>query len=90
MPEVKEFRLKVSETGIVKKSAFSSSISIVYAGMLNDTTFSVAVIWSRGHNSMAYNLYLSKYDREFFLHKGRVEILEVYKDEIRLKYHEVK
>ena len=80
------YSLKIGETAKVRPSFFKSAESIVYAGMLNDLTYSVLVTWSFGHNSMAYNLYIPKNQKEFFTPKGRVQVEYVSTEEIRFTY----
>ena len=88
MSDNKIYTLKIGETTKVRPGVFRSSESIVYAGMLNDLTYSVAVSWSFGHNSMAYNLYLPKDKREFSTQKGRVQVEYVSTEELRFTYKE--
>ena len=58
MSGTNEYKLKLGETSKVRPGFFKGTISIVYAGMINESIFSVVVTWSYGHNSMAYNLYI--------------------------------
>ena len=83
-----KFKLKLSETAKVRPGFLRSSISIVYAGMLNESIFSVVVTWSSGHNSMAYNLFIPKHQREFFAPIGRVQVEYVSPEEIHFSYIE--
>ena len=89
MPEAKEYKVKLGETSKVRPGFFKGSISIVYAGMLNESLFSVVVTWSSGHNSMAYNLYVPMHEKEFFTPKGRVLVDYVSPEEIRFSYFDL-
>jgi len=88
MSELNEHRIRVSQTAKVRPGVFRAQVSVVYAGMINESTYSIAVLWSYGHNSMAYNLYLPKNQTEIEIPKGRLEVLYVSKDEIQFKYIE--
>ena len=83
------YSLKIGETAKVRPGVFRASESIIYAGMLNDLTYSVAVTLSYGHNSMAYNLYLPKDKKEFSTQKGRVQVEYVSLEEMRFTYQEI-
>lgn len=80
--------LKVGETAKVKPAFFKSAESIVYAGMINDLTFSVVVTWTFGYNSMAYNLFIPKDKKEFYTQKGRVQVEYVSVEEMRFTYQQ--
>lgn len=80
------YSLKIGETAKVKSSFFKSSESIIYAGMINDQIYSMAVSWTFGYNSMAYNLYLPLNQKEFYTQKGKVLVEYANKDEIRFTY----
>jgi hypothetical protein len=85
MNEPKEYTLKVGENAKVK-SGFMTSYSLVYAGMLSDYIFSIAVTWSSGNNSAAYNLYFEKGQREIKFLNGRLTVRDVSKSEIRFVF----
>ena len=85
MKQPKEFALKVGE-GAKVKSGFMTSYSVVYAGMLSDHVFSIAVTWSFGHNSAGYNIYLDKGQRDIKFLDGRLTIRDVSKNEIRFVF----
>jgi hypothetical protein len=81
-----EYTLRVGESAKIKRAFFSTSWSIVYAGMPNDATFSLVVMMSMGHNSAAYNLYFPVDAREFSLPTGsRVAVYSVSQNEIRIR-----
>ena len=82
------FTLKIGEREKVSPAFFNSSESIIYAGMNNDSTYSVIVTRTLGNNSYAYNLYLPKDKREFATLKGKVKVEYVSTEEIRFVYQE--
>jgi hypothetical protein len=81
-----EYTLKFSQTVKVRPGIFRSQISIVYTGMVNEHTFSIAVIWSYGHNSMAYNLFFPQHQKQIEIPKGILEIISITKDELRFRH----
>jgi len=84
-----EYTVKLSETVKVRPGVFRASVTIIYAGMLNESVYSIAITWSYGHNSMAYNLFIPKHQKEIYLPKGRVEVDYVSPEEIRFKYFDM-
>ena len=84
-----KYSLKIGETAKVRPGVFRSSESIIYTGMLNDLTYSVVVTWTFGNNSLAYNLYLPKDQREIPTPKGRLQVEYVSIEEIRFTYTEL-
>ena len=89
MGENDEYRLRVSQTAKVRRGVFRSQVSVVYAGMLNDNTYSIVVLWSLGHNSLAYNLFFPRHQKELEIPKGKMEILSVTQDELRFKHYTI-
>lgn len=77
--------LKVGEEAKLKGS-FAGGWWIVFAGMPNRDTYSVAVRWASGNTAAAYNLFLSTGQTEFAAAKGRVRVHSVSSHEIRLRY----
>jgi len=82
------YALKIGEKEKVSPAFFNSSESIVFAGMINDATYSVVVTRTLGNNSFAYNLYLPKDKKEFATLKGRVLVEYVSTEELRFSYKE--
>jgi len=85
MPESKRYTLKVGESAKVRTRLLTSH-ALIYAGMLGTGVCSVAVVWSCGQNSMAYNLFLSERQREFRTAGGRVVVHRVTPEEIDFSY----
>jgi hypothetical protein len=86
MPENNICTLKIGEKEKVSPAFFNSSESIIYAGMINDLTYSVVVTRTLGNNSFAYNLYLPKDKKEFATLKGHVQVEYVSTEELRFIY----
>jgi len=89
MSGTNEYKLKLGETSKVRPGFFQGTISIVYAGMLNESIFSVVIRWSSGNNSLAYNLYISNHQKEFFTPKGRIQVEYVSPEEFRFSYFDI-
>ena len=79
-----EHRLKVGESALIKKNIFASH-TVFYAGMPNEDTYSLAVTFQAGHMYGGYNLFLPLGRREVFHKKGKITVLAVSPDEVRLK-----
>ena len=81
-----EFSLKVGESAAVRPRWWGKSWSVIYTGTQADGTCSIAVMWTMGHNSAAYNLYLTEAQREFRLPVGRVQVVEHSAAGVRLRF----
>ena len=68
------------------RGGFAGGWWIVYAGMPNADTYSVAIKWASGNNAASYNLYLSTGQTEFSAAKGRVRVYSVSARDIRLRF----
>ncbi|MHC4519869.1 MAG: hypothetical protein ACYTAS_14870, partial [Planctomycetota bacterium] len=55
--------LKLGESIPIKRGLMTK-VSLLYAGMPNERTFSVVVTTTAGHMGMGYNLYLPAGERE--------------------------
>ena len=85
MNDPKEYTLSLGESAKVK-SGFMTSYSLIYAGMLSDYVFSIAVTWTSGNNSAGHNLYIERGQREIKLLGGRLTVRDVSKSEIRFVF----
>lgn len=65
--------LKLGESVLIKRG-FMTKVSLVYAGMPNEKTFSVVVTKTAGHMGMGYNLYLQVSEREAMIGETGVTI----------------
>lgn len=81
-----DYTLQLGESAKVRTGIFKSSVSIVYSGMVSENIYTIAVTWSFGHNSMAYNLFFPKRQREIFTPKDRLEVEYVSSEQIRFSY----
>lgn len=81
-----EYKLGVGESGAIRRRFFRKSWSIVYAGMPNEGSYSLAITWSVNYNSAAYNLFLPEDQRELAFLEGRIVVQEVSPREIRFRY----
>jgi hypothetical protein len=79
-----EYRLKVGESAPIKKTIFSAHM-VVFSGMLDDHTYSLAITYSMGNQYGAYNLFMPRDRHEVFHKKGKIIVLDVNPNEIRLK-----
>lgn len=68
------------------RSSFAGGWWLVYAGMPNGDTYSVAIRWASGNNAAAYNLYLATGQSEFMAAKGRVRVYSVSPRDIRFRF----
>lgn len=85
MKEIKEYNLKIGETAEIKKGLISK-YSVVYAGKLNDSLFSLVVIWTSGYNSMAYNLYLPTTQTKIRINKWVLDIQSVSSENLLFRF----
>jgi hypothetical protein len=88
MNQNNEYQLRVGEKAVVRPGVVRKKISVVNAGMINESVYSLAVMWTYGNNSLAYNLYLQKNQTEIEIPKGKLEILYFSKDVIRFRFIE--
>ena len=80
-----ECELKVGESRVLKRTVFTST-SIIFAGMLNDSVFSVVISYTSGNNSLAYNLYLPVSQKTLDVAKRTITIYSVSRYSMRMKY----
>lgn len=57
MPATQQHDLKLGESVVIKRT-FMTRHTLLYAGTPNTETLALAVIRERGHQALAYNLYL--------------------------------
>ena len=85
MASPQDVSLKVGEEAKLR-SGFAGGWWIVFAGMPNRDTYSVAIRWASGNNAAAYNLFLPTAQTEFSAAKGQIRVYSVSSHEIRLRY----
>ena len=83
MLEKRDLSLKVGE-GTTLKASFMSKTVLLYTGMPNRETFSVAVTFTSGHASHAYTLFYPKSRRRLEIRNSLIEVLTVTPDEMRV------
>jgi hypothetical protein len=86
MPDNKFHDLEIGESVRIKRGLMTS-ISLVYAGMPNDGTFSVAVTVTAGHMGMGYNLYFPIDHRQFALAGIPISVQAVSPASVQLTVH---
>lgn len=79
----REYVLKVGETADIKRSFFGTSYSVIYAGMPNNTVYSVVVTRAAGYHAIAYNLFLPVEQTRVQLPKGCLVVRVATAEEIR-------
>ncbi len=79
--------LKIGESVRIKRG-FMTSISLVYAGMPSDATFSLAVTMTSGHIGMGYNLYFPLDRRQFELAAVPITVQSVSPTGAQLMLHQ--
>jgi hypothetical protein len=86
MSDNKFHDLKIGESVRIKRG-WMTGISLVYAGMPNDGTFSVAVTVTSGHMGMGYNLYFPIDHRQFALAGIPISVQAVSPARVQLTVH---
>ena len=86
MSETKEYTLRLGESATVRPGLFKAKVEVVFAGMVSDDAYSIAVKWSWSNNSLAYNLYFSNRDREIVLPAGKMTVIDLGREKILFKY----
>ncbi len=81
----KDYSLLVGESAKVK-TIFFGNITVAYAGMVSEQVYSVVVQWSSGNNSLAYNLYLGRNQREVHLPKGKIIVSGATPERMNFRY----
>ena len=81
-----EFTLQVGEFRVLQRAFFGRTWAVAYAGMPNDRTWSIAVIWGQNHQSAAFNLFLPLDQQAVSFGNGRLVALSISAREIRLRY----
>jgi hypothetical protein len=76
MSNGKSYELEINETAIIKGGWLTRTF-IVFAGMPNEKTYSLAISYTNCHNSVAYNLFIPTSQTEVKLFKGRLLVTRV-------------
>ncbi len=70
------YELKINESMVIARG-WLAKLTVVYAGMPNESTYSLALTYTSCHNSIGYNLFIPKSQSEVILTKGRLVIQRV-------------
>ena len=82
---MEETILQVGQSQKLKGNILTKNYSIVYSGMPNEHTFSIALIFSQGNAALAYNLYYPINQRKIVIEDGTIEVMHVNADSIRCR-----
>ena len=85
MATPQDLTLKVGEEAKLR-GAFAGGWWIIYAGMPNRDSYSVAIRWTSGNNAATHNLFLPTGQAEFAAAKGHIRVYSVSSHEIRLRF----
>lgn len=88
MNQTTEHILRLGESVKLQSGIFQPTIYVIYAGMVSESIYSIAVRWSMGNNSLAYNLYFGDRQREIILPSGKLTVINVGKDQLIFKHGE--
>ncbi len=80
-----EYTLRVGESVKLIKHIFKASYTLVYGGMPGDAVYTVIVTYHYGNNSMAYNLYFRKSEREITICGRRIIVHGISPHEIKFQ-----
>ena len=86
MTNASQYHLAVGESATIKKVFMTSTTSVIYAGMVSKSVFSLVVTHSVGHQSMAHNLYFPVTQTRIPVKKGELHILSVSPDNIHFQH----
>jgi len=81
-----EYTLRIGETATVHRNFLATSWSVIYGGSPAEGRYSLVVSWSFGHQASSYNVYLTASTREIRLKPGRITILDLTPERVRLRY----
>jgi hypothetical protein len=85
MSDDRVYELKINQS-VPLKRWWLSKMHVLYAGMPNETTYSLVMTYTSSHNSIAYNLFIPKSQKEIDLIKGRLVVLRVNADSISFRH----
>jgi len=80
--------LTVGQTARLVKSIVKASVALTYTGMSDPDTYTVAVWWSYGNNSLSYNMYLSIDQKKFDVPKGTIYVEMVNRGMIKFEFRQ--
>jgi hypothetical protein len=83
-----EHTIGLYETAVVRRRFFGATWSVIYAGMPSRDRYSLALTWTMGHQASSYNVYLERTPAEIPLGSGRLRVLELSPQRVRLRFDE--
>jgi len=81
-----DYTLAVGETAALRRNVFTSTWSVIYAGMPAQDRYSIVVTWTMGYHATSYNLFLTPSVRTIPFKGGRLRFLEMSPERIRFRY----
>jgi hypothetical protein len=79
---MKEIRLKIGESAILRNKFLGSKFSVAFCGMPSESVFSLVLCHTCCHNSLAFNLYFPTNQRDIALGNARLSIRHVTPEEL--------
>lgn len=80
------YTLALGETAALRRNMFTSTWSVIYAGMPAHDRYSLVVTWTMGYHATSYNLFLTSSVREIPFKGGRLRFLEISPEQITFRY----
>lgn len=77
--------LKLGEWKKVKHILFHDT-RIIYAGMVNDHAYSIVITDTKVHNSLSYNVYFDRHQKEIATRTGKLLVHSVSKDSFEFEF----
>ncbi len=79
---IQEKVLSLGQSVKIRSGIFRPQIAVFYTGKIGESTYSIAISWSFGNNTMAYNLYFPKNQKEISTPAGKIDIISVDADRL--------
>jgi len=83
MEKTREFTLTIGESAPLR-SGFLTKTALVFTGMPDRETYTLAFTWNQGNAAYAYTLFFPKSRHQFTLEKKQIDVYAVSREEIRL------
>lgn len=84
--EERRFTLKVGEEAVLRGGIWFGRDTVAYAGMVNDSVYSLAFTRTRGYNSLAYNLYLPLDRASLVVAGGAIDQVQATPEGVTFRY----
>ena len=88
MSDGKIYELQINEAVVVKRG-WLVKLCVVYAGMPNESTYSLAITYTSCHNSIGYNIFVPKNRNETTLTRARLIVQRVTPTNISFRLENV-